>query len=55
MRTIQVGLSYFQGRYGIRWELLSAATIFAILPSLIVFLMAQKYFIEGISTSGLKE
>jgi len=55
MRTIQVGLSYFQGRYGIRWELLSAATIFAILPSLIVFLIAQKYFIEGISTSGLKE
>lgn len=55
MRTIQVGLSYFQGRYGIRWELLSAATIFAILPSLIVFIIAQKYFIEGISTSGLKE
>ena len=55
MRTIQVGLSYFQGRYGIRWELLSAATIFSILPSLIVFIIAQKYFIEGISTSGLKE
>jgi multiple sugar transport system permease protein len=55
MRTIQVGLSYFQGRYGIRWELLSAATIFTILPSLIVFIIAQKYFIEGISTSGLKE
>lgn len=55
MRTIQVGLSYFQGRYGVRWELLSAATIFAILPSFIVFIIAQKYFIEGISTSGLKE
>jgi len=55
MRTIQVGLAYFQGRYGIKWELLSAATIFSILPSLAVFLVAQNYFIEGISTSGLKE
>lgn len=55
MRTIQVGLAYFQGRYGIKWELLSAATIFSILPSLVVFLVAQNYFIEGISTSGLKE
>jgi len=54
MRTIQVGLSVFQGRYGIRWTLLSAATVLSILPTIIAFLIAQKYFIKGIAGTGLK-
>ena len=54
MRTIQVGLSVFQGRYGIRWTLLSAATVLSILPTIIAFLIAQKYFIKGIASTGLK-
>lgn len=54
MRTIQLGLSVFQGRYGIRWTLLSAATVLSILPSIVAFLIAQKYFIKGIAGTGLK-
>ncbi|WP_290646953.1 carbohydrate ABC transporter permease [Kosmotoga sp.] len=55
MRTIQVGLAFFQGRYGIQWTLLAAATILVILPTIVAFLIAQKNFIEGLSTTGLKE
>jgi len=54
MRTIQLGLSVFQGRYGVRWTLLSAATVLSILPSIVAFLIAQKYFIKGIAGTGLK-
>jgi ABC-type glycerol-3-phosphate transport system permease component len=54
MRTIQVGLSTFESRYGIHWTLLSAATVMAIIPSILAFLIAQKYFVKGITTTGLK-
>lgn len=54
MRTIQVGLAFFQGQYGIFWTRLMAATLLATLPSILVFLAAQTRFVEGITTSGLK-
>ena len=54
MRTIQVGLAFFNGKYGTQWTLLMAGTLMASLPAILVFLVAQRRFIEGISTSGLK-
>lgn len=54
MRTIQVGLAVFQGQYGVFWTLLMAATTIAILPAIFAFLLAQRRFIEGIITTGLK-
>lgn len=54
MRTIQVGLAMFQGQYGIFWTLLMAATTIATLPAIMVFLTAQRRFIEGITTTGVK-
>jgi len=36
------------------WNRILAMTVLALTPSLIVFFMAQKYFVEGISTTGLK-
>jgi len=38
--------------YNIEWNMLMAATILIMLPALIVFFVAQKYFIEGISISS---
>lgn len=55
MRTIQVGLAFFQGRYGVHWTLLAAATVLAILPTIVAFLFAQRSFIEGLANTGLKE
>ncbi|MEW5816084.1 MAG: carbohydrate ABC transporter permease [Spirochaetota bacterium] len=54
MRTIQVGLAMFQGKYGTRWTYLMAGTVTATIPSIIVFLIGQKYFIAGITLTGLK-
>lgn len=54
MQTIQLGLAIFQGQYGVFWTLLMAATVLATLPAILAFLLAQRRFIEGITSSGLK-
>jgi len=54
MRTIQVGLAMFQGQYGIFWTLLMAASTIAIAPAVLAFLLAQRRFVEGITTTGLR-
>ncbi len=53
MRTIPVGLSAFQGQFNVRWELLMAAAVVAMMPVVVVYLFAQKWFIRGITISGL--
>jgi ABC-type sugar transport system permease subunit len=50
--TIQVGLSYFRGVVSSNWGVLLAGTTMAIVPVMIVFLIFQKYFVEGMVTSG---
>lgn len=54
MRTVQLGLAVFQGQYGTFWTLLMAATVLVTLPAIVAFLFAQRRFIEGITSSGLK-
>jgi ABC-type glycerol-3-phosphate transport system permease component len=53
--TIAVALSYFQGspRIGPQMHLLMAATTMAAIPSILVFLFAQRYFVRGIVLSGI--
>lgn len=53
MRTIPVGLSAFQGQYNTQWHLLMAGSVIALLPVLIVYILAQKRFVEGITLSGM--
>ena len=55
MRTVQLGLAIFRDRYLTQWDLLMASSVTAVLPILMVFFLAQKYFIKGITLSGLKE
>jgi multiple sugar transport system permease protein len=52
-RTLAVGLYTFLTQYGGEWNYLMAATTMMALPLLIIFLFTQKYFVEGIATSGL--
>ncbi|MFN8420541.1 MAG: carbohydrate ABC transporter permease [Anaerolineae bacterium] len=54
MRTVQLGLAMFQGKYGTQWSLLMAGTVTATIPAIIAFLIGQRQFIEGISTTGMK-
>lgn len=52
--TLSLGLQAFLNEHTIEWtSLMAAATLFMI-PVVLMFIFAQKYFIEGISTSGLK-
>ena len=52
--TLPIALSHFQGIYTTDWTLLMAASLFVMAPLVIVFLLGQRYFVEGISLTGLK-
>lgn len=53
--TLSLGLAAYQTQHGgTPWNLLMAASVMVILPIVIVFFFAQKVFIQGIATSGLK-
>jgi multiple sugar transport system permease protein len=52
--TIALGLRLFQGQLSNNMQELMAASILAILPTLIVFFFAQRYFVQGIVVSGVK-
>jgi multiple sugar transport system permease protein len=53
MRTIPVGLSYFVGQYSTAWNLLMAGSVIALLPVVIVYFLAQKTFVQGITLTGM--
>ena len=52
--TISLGLSFFRSSYDVRWSYLMAASFVTMLPMVIVFFVAQKSFIEGITLTGIK-
>lgn len=54
MMTVTAGLSYFQGRYYADMPLLMAGSVVSIIPTLVLFGAAQKYFVQGVVLSGLK-
>jgi ABC-type glycerol-3-phosphate transport system permease component len=56
-RTIALGLSAFRASEGgiqPAWNLLMAASLVAMLPPILVFVVAQRYFIQGITITGVK-
>lgn len=55
MMTLPLGLSTIQGRWTTDWNLLMAGVVISVIPILMVYLLAQKHFIQGITLSGLKE
>lgn len=54
MRTLMVGLQVFSTDASNEYQLLMAASTFAIVPVVVVFFFLQRFFIEGIARSGLK-
>lgn len=55
MQTVQLALNAFKGENTIQWNYLMAATIVIILPVLFLFVFLQKYFVQGIVTTGMKD
>lgn len=53
-RTLVLGLAIFRGDVDVQWNLLMAAVVMSNAPIVIAFLSAQRFFVEGIATSGLK-
>ena len=54
MFTIALGLKRFSGSYGTDWKLAMASTCLSIIPGIVVYLVCQKYFVEGIVMTGMK-
>ncbi|QMV42643.1 carbohydrate ABC transporter permease [Cohnella cholangitidis] len=54
MRTLSAGLVMFVGQRSIEYGPTLAATTVSLLPLLIIYIVAQRYFVQGIATSGLK-
>jgi multiple sugar transport system permease protein len=52
--TVSLGLATFRGALVTRWDLLMAATTATTLPIVVIFFMAQRYFIKGVVLTGLK-
>ena len=55
LRTVQLALAEFQEQFTSSWSLLMAAVAIATLPVVLLFLIGQRQFIQGIATTGLKE
>ncbi|MCH7590080.1 carbohydrate ABC transporter permease [PVC group bacterium] len=54
MKTLPILLQYFQGLYFTEWNLLMAGSVIMVIPALIMFLFAQRYFVEGIQLGAIK-
>ena len=54
LRTVQLALAEFQEQFTNDWSLLMAAVVIATIPILILFLIGQKQFIQGIGSTGIK-
>jgi multiple sugar transport system permease protein len=52
--TIQIGIKSFADKYGEYYSLIMTASVSAILPLFILFIIGQRYILEGITMSGLK-
>ncbi|GMQ61949.1 carbohydrate ABC transporter permease [Vallitalea maricola] len=54
LKTLQLGMRNFQTEYSSSYSLLMAAAVSATIPTIIIYLIAQDYFIEGIAATGIK-
>jgi multiple sugar transport system permease protein len=52
--TVPLGLSYFQGAHSTDWPLLMAGNVMSLVPMLLVFVVAQRYFVQSVAGTGLK-
>jgi multiple sugar transport system permease protein len=51
--TLPIGLETFQSNHATQWPLLMAANVMSLVPMLIVFFAAQRYFVRSVAATGL--
>jgi multiple sugar transport system permease protein len=54
LRTLPIGIALFQSEHLTEWGQVFAASLVALVPVVLVFLLFQRYFIQGIATTGMK-
>ncbi len=52
--TVTAGLSLFQGQYVGKWPLLMAGALVSVIPMIVLFILAQRHFVRGITMTGIK-
>jgi len=52
--TLSLGLTFFRTQFEVYWNQLMAVSVIVLLPCLIIFFVAQRWFIQGITLTGLK-
>ncbi|MEJ1114121.1 carbohydrate ABC transporter permease [Paenarthrobacter sp. CCNWLY172] len=52
--TVQLGLRSFVGQFDAEYAMIMTGSVISVIPILIIFLIGQRYFIQGIATSGMK-
>ncbi len=52
--TVQLGLASFQGAHVTKWNLLMAGNVMALAPMLIVFVVAQRWFVRSLASTGIR-
>ncbi|BDZ47237.1 carbohydrate ABC transporter permease [Naasia aerilata] len=53
-RTLPVAIKLFQGQNATQWGLVFAASLLAVIPVVVVFLVFQRYFVQGLTTGAVK-
>ena len=51
---MQIGLASFQGAHQTNWSLLMAGNVMALAPMLLVFIFAQRWFVQSLASTGVK-
>ncbi|QJW36723.1 carbohydrate ABC transporter permease [Cellulosimicrobium protaetiae] len=52
--TVQLGLKTFISQYNAEYALIMTGSVLSVLPIAVIFLLGQRYFVEGIATTGVK-
>lgn len=55
MRTLMIGLASFKGKYSLDIPLVMAGVLFAIFPTLIIYIFGQRFFIKGLTAGAIRE
>jgi putative chitobiose transport system permease protein len=53
--TLQLGLASLQGVFGVNWRYISAASVIALLPTVLFFFFTQRFFTQGLTSGAVKE
>jgi multiple sugar transport system permease protein len=54
LKTIQLGLRMFIAQYSVDYNLIMAGSVVSLIPVIIIFILLQRFFVEGIATTGIK-